>query len=189
MPSLSFEKRLLYSTLLEKSLVTEGFKDWDGMLEIARCVAVDESGTVERLEPDDTDDAHWYGRPFWTVYLHQHIGGVRSVADVRTQEEANAFATALHVYNEHLQKTARGAATAMELYEQSLTAMGISYKRRFLTPDWYDKEGVARGATQKIVIEETNLGDRFIDTERTRSLMVEHYFDAYGAFVAIRVAT
>jgi len=73
--------------------------DWDGPVEVSKCVDV--GGYTERVE-EDSDDQHWAGAPFWSVYLHQSVGGVDCIADFRTQAEAEAFAAGLVVYRDHL---------------------------------------------------------------------------------------
>jgi hypothetical protein len=92
--------------LNQGTLNTHALADWDGQVEISRCVDTREDGAV-RIE--DAEDEHsWLGAPYWSVYLHQHAGGVDGVADLRTQEQAEAFAAGLIVFREWQRSWARG---------------------------------------------------------------------------------
>jgi hypothetical protein len=98
------EQRLLESVLLDRAaLCLAAFADWDGMIEIGRCVAVDDQGSIERTD-DGTDESEWRGEPFWSVYLHQAAGGVACVGDFRNQLEATAFAAGLIAMREWQQQ-------------------------------------------------------------------------------------
>lgn len=93
------EQSRVLDAIMPNSLDIHAFADWDGMIEVGRCVVIDDQGSVERIDEDD-DERHWHGEPFWAVYLHQDAGGVACVADFGTEEAADAFAAGLIVSRE-----------------------------------------------------------------------------------------
>ena len=84
----------------DDALCLHAFADWDGMVEVSR--VVDVGGYIERIDVADEEQV-WASAPFWSVYLHQSVGGVDCVADLRTEGEAHAFAAGLIAMREHLQ--------------------------------------------------------------------------------------
>lgn len=97
------EDQLVDEVIITDSLYTNGFAEWDGLIEIGRCVEAGEDHSVIRIDDDD-DQTDWKGVPFWTVYLHQQSGGVACLADFTTKESATAFAAGLSLCRKLLKR-------------------------------------------------------------------------------------
>lgn len=88
---------LVAGVLIQSTLNPHALADWDGQVEIRRCVDTLEDGTVHVDEGYEGDHT-WLTPPFWTVYLHQNAGGVDGMADLYSQDQAEAFVAGLIVY-------------------------------------------------------------------------------------------
>lgn len=119
------ERAAHYKALAQRAVIDmeqidfSAFHEWDGLLEIGRCVNTGD-GCIERIDDDD-DAADWAGAPFWSVYAHQKQGGVQCVADFHTEDKAVAFAAGLAVLREALKPREEAVteliAATTELYE------------------------------------------------------------------------
>lgn len=81
----------LLARVLSGELEPGYLQQWDGAIEIAKCVQTLDGP----IRVEDDEEAVWLRAPYWSVFAHQSEGGTAKVADVRTEAEAEAFAAGL----------------------------------------------------------------------------------------------